>query len=120
MSISYHVRTKVPQKNYIWEISGGDRKDLENNMQSVRNRTDRSAGMSGSYPYAGMYTTEDECIQIHGNTQREKQSDDLRPIRPTEIQIWEQTFLGKRILCGHGREKQDCNSKVHTEPAGRR
>ena len=91
MSISYRVRTKVPQKNYIWEISGGDRKDLENNMQSVRNRVDRSAGMSGSYPYASVYTTKDECIKIHGHTQRKKQSDDIRSIRPTEIQISDET-----------------------------
>ena len=82
----YHIRSKAPETNHLWEIS-----DIENDMQSVRNRVDRSAGMSGSYPYASVYTTKDECIKIHGHTQRKKQSDDIRSIRPTEIQISDET-----------------------------
>ena len=87
MSTLYCVCPKVPEKNNLWKISSRDWENVKNDMQSLRNRVDRNAGVSGSYPYAGMYTAQNECVQIHGNPQGKKQSDDLQQICPTKIQV---------------------------------
>ena len=43
--------------------------------------------------------------QIMGYLKGKEQSDDIRQARNPQVQVWEPTFLGARILCGYGRKK---------------
>ena len=48
-------------------------------------RDNRSAGVSGSYPYAYQYTSKVQCIADHGRSERKEQSDDIRQTREFEV-----------------------------------
>ena len=51
-------------------------------------------------------------------SKRKKRDDDLREARKSEIQVWEQKFLGNRILRKHGRP-QYCNGAEIYPGAGK-
>ena len=66
-----------------------------------RGRDHRSRSMPRSYPYVGNDTAEDECVRIHGVSERKKQSDDIPKMGKHEIQVQESAILVQRVLCGH-------------------
>ena len=82
-----------------------------------RGRDHRSRSMPRSYPYVGNDTAEDECVRIHGVSERKKQSDDIPKMGKHEIQVQESAILVQRVLCGHGREKYRSDKRVHSHPA---
>ena len=51
------------------------------------------------------YTTKDECVKFHGVFERKKRIDDVRQACKFKVSVWEQTFLGRRILCEYCRAK---------------
>ena len=74
-------------------------------MPAKRNRNHRSGAVQRPRTYAHQDSAEVQRIANHGISQRKEQSDDIRQARNPQVQVWEPTFLGARILCGYGRKK---------------
>lgn len=51
----------------------------------------------------------------YGISKRKKCNDDIRKACKFEVQIWKQTFLGRKILCKHSRIKYLNNTKYIRE-----
>ncbi len=67
-------------------------------VRTKRCRNHRSTSLPRPHSYVAEYPSKIQCSTNHGISQRKKQSDDFRKTRESEIQIWGQAFLGKRIL----------------------
>jgi len=76
--------------------------------------------MSRSHSYASKYTTIYECSTVRRNTQEQKCVNDLRSTRKSKISIWQQKFLGTRILRRYRRKEREVNRKLYQESARRR
>lgn len=77
----------------------------------------RSRSVQRPYPYAYGNTAKNECIWIHGISQREEQHNDTPKTRKPEVQVREQIVLVQRALCGHGGQKCKKNRGIHKESA---
>lgn len=55
------------------------------------------------YTYVGYDTAQDKCIERDGRPEGKEQSDDLRSVRQSEVQVWEQGVLVQMVLRGPGR-----------------
>jgi hypothetical protein len=70
VSISRSLCAEIPQTNNIREIKNGNRENIAGDMPEKWYRTNKSRGLSGSYPYVGEHTAEAERVEIYGNTER--------------------------------------------------
>ena len=70
----YSIRTEISEKNFLWRKARGNRENPERIMRMERRNDNRSRSVPGSYPHAGRDTAQDECIKLHGISQRKKQS----------------------------------------------
>lgn len=55
------------------------------------------------YTYVGYNTAQDKCIERDWRPEGKEQSDDLRSVRQSEVQVWEQGVLVQVVLRGPGR-----------------
>ena len=68
-----------------------------------RDRNHRRTYDARPYPSTFKYPAKVQHIANHGVSQREECNDDFRKARKPKIQIWEQKFLGNRVLRKHSR-----------------
>lgn len=71
-----------------------DRRNPKNAVHWKKGGYHRSRRLPGSYPYAGIDSTEIRGIEFHGILERKKRPDDLRKIPGAKIQVSE-----RKICC---------------------
>ena len=74
-------------------IQGKYRQDTEAALQLQGSRDNRRSSHAGPHPHARKYTTEVQCVAIHGVSERKEQPDDFRQACESEIQIRQQAFM---------------------------
>ena len=77
-----------------------------------RGRDYRREGNGGSYPFAGVDTAKDECVEFHGISEGQERNDDLRSTCEPEIQIWKPTLLVAGVLCEYSGVERSDHSEV--------
>ena len=75
----YHIvfAPKYRRKTIYGTLKSDIGKILKQLCELKKGRNSRSRSLPGSYSYAGKYTTEYQCISIHGVSKGKKFSDDL-------------------------------------------
>ena len=72
LQVSYSICAKVSTKSILRRKADGDTRDTEETVSMERRGGDRGRDMSGSYPYVGKYTAQNERCGIHGVFEREE------------------------------------------------
>ena len=97
------ICSQIQKASHIWTDQEGCRTNSAETMRIKRYGNYRSRSMPRPYSHANQHTAQAQCITNHGVSQRKKQPNDIRPAYEFKIQVRRQAFLGKRVLCGHGR-----------------
>ena len=103
VQIPYRVHPQVSKKSDIWTIPGRSQGNHTESLPIQRHRDYRRPYDAGSRSLVVKYTTKVQCFGNHGVPQRKECTDDLRQTRKPEVQVWEQAFLGRRILREYSR-----------------
>jgi hypothetical protein len=82
-------------------------------MPMERGRNNRTRSMSRSHTSAVKYSAENKCKQLHGISEREKQSDDIPKVWKYEVCIQEPGILVQGILCRYSRKKYKSDTGVY-------
>ena len=93
VSVSHSVRTKISQEGDIWRTEKGYRTDTQEVVRREEGGDNRGKCMSGSHTYAGEHTALFKYSTIHGISQGEKYTNDIRQTCKFEIQVWKSAFL---------------------------
>lgn len=67
----------ISQKDSIWEIKGGHKKDIAHAVRTERRRDHRGTGVCGSYSHAREHSAKYECVSIHRLFERKEHADDI-------------------------------------------
>ena len=70
--------------------------------------------------YVSGNPTKHKCIKFCRVSKREKYTYDIRKTCKFEVQIWEQTFLVQRVLCGYSRQECEKDTRVYPKSIKRR
>ena len=87
------IPTEISPQGNIRAVQGKYRQDTKTALQLQGSRDNRRSSYAGSHSYARKYTTEVQCVAIHGVSERKEQPDDFRQACESEIQIRQQAFL---------------------------
>ena len=116
LQISHRICTEVPEEGIFWRETRSDRKNTKTTMRMEGGRDTRSGNMPGPCTYAGKYPTESGSIEFYGVSERKKQSDDLRTVWESEIQVQRTGILVSRVLCRYGRKEQTKDRRIYPTP----
>ena len=75
----YHIvfTPKYSKEDHLQQVQGKHCTDTERSMQMEGGGDHRGESDGGSYPSVGEYSTEVQCIELHGISEGEKRTDDL-------------------------------------------
>ena len=88
-------------------------------MRAQGSDNPRGRSLPRSHPHVGKHTAEDQRIGLYGISEREKLSDDIRPICEFEVSVRKSEILVPRLLCGYSGAEQESDRGVHPESAER-
>ena len=83
----YSICAEISAQSVLWAEAQRDWRDIKNTVQLEEGKNHRSGSMSRSYPHAGRDTAEIFGLELHGISEGKKQSDAVREIPGTEIQV---------------------------------
>ena len=99
VQVPHCVYAQVQEKSDLWRSEERYTGVYQNAVQVQGCRDNRRTYDERSCPSVAEYTTENECVKLHGIPEGEERTNDIRvPCKP-EIQVWKSTFLGGRLLC---------------------
>ena len=87
LKVPHRVCAEIPKEGILWGKESRDPRDTAAVMPMERSRNHRRRSVSGSYPSAAKYSTEDKCKQFHGIFEGEEQPDDIPKIWKHEVCI---------------------------------
>ena len=114
VQVSHRIYTQVSEEN---RLLGDERRYpgyYQGPVQVERSNDHRGKSDAGSHSSSVVDPAKIFGIQLHGISEREKCDDDFRASRKFEVQIWQQAFLGNRVLCQHSRHPGESSEEVHT------
>ena len=114
VQVSHRIYTQVAVEN---RLLGDERRYPGYDpgpVQVERGNDHRGKSDARSHSSAAVDPTKIFGIQLHGISEREKCDDDFRASRKFKVQIWQQAFLGNRVLCQHSRHPGESSEEVHT------
>jgi len=120
LQVSHCICTEVSAKSILQRKQGRDRIDITRAEPMEGSDHSRGGSIPGSHTHAGRDTAEDERGRICRIFEREEQPDYIPATCESKIQIWESNLLVSWILCGHGRQECEKDTRVYPKPAKRR